>query len=144
MIRADERGLTTLEYVIAAGIILVVLAAGILALNNGLAAKIGDLVRQLSGSWTATERAAGARQRLRGEAGAAAVEAVLVVPLVLIPVLFAVFIFGRLAHTRIVLDAAAAAGARQRLRSPAQTRQPSAAASRPSCATERLNAPTSA
>ncbi len=30
-----------------------------------------------------------------------------------IPVLFAVFIFGRLAHTRIVLDAAAAAGARQ-------------------------------
>ena len=33
-------------------------------------------------------------------------------PLVLIPVLFAVVIFGRLAHTRIVLDAAAAAGAR--------------------------------
>jgi Flp pilus assembly protein TadG len=52
-------------------------------------------------------------QRRRGEAGAAAVEAVLVVPLVLIPVLFAVVIFGRLAHTRIVLDAAAAAGARQ-------------------------------
>ena len=47
---ADERGLTTLEYVIAAGIILVVLAAAILAWNNGLAAKIGDLVRQLSGS----------------------------------------------------------------------------------------------
>ena len=34
-------------------------------------------------------------------------------PLVLVPVLFAVVIFGRLAHTRIVLDAAAAAGARQ-------------------------------
>jgi hypothetical protein len=43
----------------------------------------------------------------------ATVEAVLVVPLVLIPVLFAVVIFGRLAHTRIVLDAATAAGARQ-------------------------------
>lgn len=50
VIRADERGLTTLEYVIAAGIILVVLAAAILAWNNGLAAKIGDLVRQLSRS----------------------------------------------------------------------------------------------
>jgi Flp pilus assembly pilin Flp len=48
-IRADERGLTTLEYVIAAGIILVVLGAAILAWNNGLAAKIGDLVRQLTG-----------------------------------------------------------------------------------------------
>lgn len=46
---ADERGLTTLEYVIAAGIILVVLSAAILAWNNGLAAKIGDLVRQLTG-----------------------------------------------------------------------------------------------
>ena len=43
----------------------------------------------------------------------ATVEAVLVVPLVLVPVLFAVVVFGRLAHTRIVLDAAAAAGARQ-------------------------------
>ena len=78
-------------------------------------------------------------QRRRGEAGAAAVEAVLVVPLVLIPVLFAVFIFGRLAHTRIVLDAAAAAGARQAaVAGRAVTRadqQPSAAASRPSCAT---------
>lgn len=48
-LREDERGLTTLEYVIAAGIILVVLAAAILAWNNGLAAKIGDLVRQLTG-----------------------------------------------------------------------------------------------
>jgi Flp pilus assembly pilin Flp len=48
-LRGDERGLTTLEYVIAAGIILVVLAAAILAWNNGLAAKIGDLVRQLTG-----------------------------------------------------------------------------------------------
>ncbi len=56
----------------------------------------------------------GAPQRRRaGEAGVATVEAVLVVPLVLIPVLFAVVIFGRLAHTRIVLDAATAAGARQ-------------------------------
>jgi Flp pilus assembly pilin Flp len=49
-IRADERGLTTLEYVIAAGIILVVLAAAILAWNNGLAQRIGELVGQLLGS----------------------------------------------------------------------------------------------
>ena len=48
-IRADQRGLTTLEYVIAAGIILVVLAAAILAWNNGLAARIGELVGQLLG-----------------------------------------------------------------------------------------------
>lgn len=49
-IRSDERGLTTLEYVIAAGIILVVLAAAILAWNNGLATRIGELVGQLLGS----------------------------------------------------------------------------------------------
>ena len=49
IIHADQRGLTTLEYVIAAGIILVVLAAAILAWNNGLAQKIGDLVKQLLG-----------------------------------------------------------------------------------------------
>lgn len=49
----------------------------------------------------------------RGERGLATVEAVLVVPLVLVPVLLAVVTFGRLAHTRLVLDAAAAAGARQ-------------------------------
>ena len=48
-LRTDQRGLTTLEYVIAAAIILVVLSAAILAWNNGLAAKIGDLVRQLMG-----------------------------------------------------------------------------------------------
>lgn len=53
------------------------------------------------------------RRSRRGEEGVATVEAVLVVPLVLVPVLFAVVIFGHLAHTRIVLDAAAAAGARQ-------------------------------
>jgi hypothetical protein len=57
-------------------------------------------------------RAPSRRQR-GSQAGLATVEAVLVVPLVLIPVLFSVVIFGRLAHTRIVLDAAAAAGARQ-------------------------------
>lgn len=51
--------------------------------------------------------------RRHGERGLATVEAVLVVPLVLVPVLLAVVIFGRLAHTRLVLDAAAAAGARQ-------------------------------
>ena len=48
-LRSDERGLTTLEYVIAAGIILVVLAAAILAWNQGLASKIGDLIQQLLG-----------------------------------------------------------------------------------------------
>lgn len=48
-IRADERGLTTLEYVIAAGIILVVLAAAIVAWNTGLAQRIGELVGQLLG-----------------------------------------------------------------------------------------------
>lgn len=47
--RADQRGLTTLEYVIAAGIILVVLAAAILAWNNGLAQRIGELIGQLLG-----------------------------------------------------------------------------------------------
>ena len=45
--RSSERGLTTLEYVIAAGIILVVLAAAILAWNNGLAQRIGELVQEL-------------------------------------------------------------------------------------------------
>jgi Flp pilus assembly pilin Flp len=48
-IRTDQRGLTTLEYVIAAGIILVVLAAAIVAWNNGLATKIGELIQQLLG-----------------------------------------------------------------------------------------------
>ena len=50
VIHADQRGLTTLEYVIAAGIILVVLAAAILAWNNGLAQRIGELVGQLLGN----------------------------------------------------------------------------------------------
>ena len=50
---------------------------------------------------------------LRDQRGSAAVEAVLVVPLVLVPVLFGVVTFGELEHTRLVLDAAAAAGARQ-------------------------------
>ena len=49
----------------------------------------------------------------RWQRGVATVEAVLVVPLVLVPVLLSVIVFGRLAHTRLVLDAAAAAGARQ-------------------------------
>jgi len=49
VIHADQRGLTTLEYVIAAGIILVVLAAAILAWNNGLATRIGELVGELLG-----------------------------------------------------------------------------------------------
>jgi len=50
IVHADERGLTTLEYVIAAGIILVVLAAAVMAWNQGLATKIGQLVQQLLGS----------------------------------------------------------------------------------------------
>src|SRR2546427_6191908 len=45
--------------------------------------------------------------------GVATVEAVLVVPLVLVPVLLSVVVFGHLEHTKLVLDAAAAAGARQ-------------------------------
>jgi Flp pilus assembly pilin Flp len=50
-IRADQRGLTTLEYVIAAGIILVILAGAIVAWNTGLAQRIGELVQELlSGS----------------------------------------------------------------------------------------------
>lgn len=46
-LRSSEAGLTTLEYVIGAGIILVVLAAGILAWNQGLVQKIGELLTQL-------------------------------------------------------------------------------------------------
>ncbi|MEP6468175.1 MAG: hypothetical protein ABJC24_00230 [Chloroflexota bacterium] len=46
-LRSSEAGLTTLEYVIGAGIILVVLSAGILAWNQGLVQKIGELVTQL-------------------------------------------------------------------------------------------------
>lgn len=49
-VHADQRGLTTLEYIIGAGIILVVLAAAVMAWNNGLAAKINDLVQQLMGT----------------------------------------------------------------------------------------------
>jgi len=52
-------------------------------------------------------------RRLRDEHGQATLEAILVVPLVLVPVLFGVVTFGELEHTRLVLDAAAAAGARQ-------------------------------
>jgi Flp pilus assembly pilin Flp len=46
----DERGLTTLEYIIGAAVILVVLAAAVTVWNNGLAAKIGQLVQQLMGT----------------------------------------------------------------------------------------------
>jgi hypothetical protein len=62
---------------------------------------------------TALARPGSRTDRRRGQRGIATVEAVLVVPLVLVPVLLAVVVFGRLAHTRLVLDAAAAAGARQ-------------------------------
>jgi hypothetical protein len=60
-----------------------------------------------------TARPGSRTDRRRSERGLATVEAVLVVPLVLVPVLFAVIVFGDLWHTRLVLDAAAAAGARQ-------------------------------
>lgn len=46
-VRRHERGLTTLEYVIAAGIILIILAAAIVAWNTGLAQRIGELVQEL-------------------------------------------------------------------------------------------------
>jgi hypothetical protein len=46
-LRTSELGMTTLEYVIGAGIILVVLAAAILAWNTGLAQRISELVNQL-------------------------------------------------------------------------------------------------
>ncbi|MEW5991656.1 MAG: TadE/TadG family type IV pilus assembly protein [Chloroflexota bacterium] len=62
---------------------------------------------------TTTARPGSRSDRRRGERGVATVEAVLVVPLVLVPILFAVVVFGDLWHTRLVLDAAAAAGARQ-------------------------------
>ena len=62
---------------------------------------------------TVTARPGCRTDRRRGERGVATVEAVLVVPLVLVPILFAVVTFGDLWHTRLVLDAAAAAGARQ-------------------------------
>jgi Flp pilus assembly pilin Flp len=49
-IHADERGLTTLEYIIGAAVILVVLAAAVTVWNNGLADKINQLVQQLMGT----------------------------------------------------------------------------------------------
>jgi len=62
---------------------------------------------------TTREQPGGRSGRRLRERGHATVEAVLVVPLVLVPVLLGVTVFGRLAHARLVLDAAAAAGARQ-------------------------------
>ena len=46
-LRKSEAGLTTLEYVIGAGVILVILAAAIVAWNTGLAQRIGELVSDL-------------------------------------------------------------------------------------------------
>jgi Flp pilus assembly pilin Flp len=46
-LRSSEPGLTTLEYVIGAGVILVILAGAIVAWNTGLAQRIGELVQQL-------------------------------------------------------------------------------------------------
>ncbi len=50
IIHADQRGLTTLEYIIGAGVILVVLAGAVMAWNTGLATKISQLVQQLMGT----------------------------------------------------------------------------------------------
>jgi Flp pilus assembly pilin Flp len=49
-VHADERGLTTLEYIIGASVILVVLAGAVMAWNNGLATRINQLVQQLMGT----------------------------------------------------------------------------------------------
>ena len=49
-VHADERGLTTLEYIIGASVILVVLATAVMAWNNGLATRINQLVQQLMGT----------------------------------------------------------------------------------------------
>jgi Flp pilus assembly pilin Flp len=46
----DQRGLTTVEYIIGASIILIVLAGAVMAWNNGLAAKINQLGQQLMGT----------------------------------------------------------------------------------------------
>lgn len=49
-LRRSEAGLTTLEYVIGAGVILVILAAAVVAWNTGLAQRIGELVSELLSS----------------------------------------------------------------------------------------------
>ena len=46
-LRSGEQGLTTVEYVLGAGVIVVVVADALLAWNNGLATRIGQLVAQL-------------------------------------------------------------------------------------------------
>ena len=50
LVHSNQRGLTTVEYIIGASIILIVLAGAVLAWNNGLAAKINQLVQQLMGT----------------------------------------------------------------------------------------------
>jgi Flp pilus assembly pilin Flp len=49
-VHADQRGLTTVEYILGASIILVVLAGAVMVWNNGLATKINELVTQLLGT----------------------------------------------------------------------------------------------
>jgi len=44
----SQRGQSTLEWVIGAAIILGTLVVGIMAWNNGLVAKIGQMVQRLS------------------------------------------------------------------------------------------------
>jgi hypothetical protein len=46
--RHGQRGQSTLEWVIGAAIILGTLATAVLAWNQGLAHKIGDLVQQIT------------------------------------------------------------------------------------------------
>jgi Flp pilus assembly pilin Flp len=50
LVHTNERGLTTVEYIIGASIILVVLAGAVMAWNTGLATKINQLVQQLMGT----------------------------------------------------------------------------------------------
>jgi len=106
----DQRGLTTVEYIIGASIILIVLAGAVMAWNNGFGREDQPARPAADGNAVSGR---GLWRRLRDSRGQATVEAVLVVPLVLVPVLFGVVTFGQLEHTRLVLDSAAAAGARQ-------------------------------
>ena len=46
----NERGLTTVEYIIGAAVILSVLMAAIMVWFNGMGNKIGELVQQLQNS----------------------------------------------------------------------------------------------
>jgi len=73
-------------------------------------------VRKLFSRSITTAKSRSSRRRRKGllgnQKGLATVEMILVMPFVVLPVLFSIFAFGRVYHTRIVTDAAAAAGSR--------------------------------